>query len=606
MGNCNSARQDKLINWQNRAVYNKVDYDPINPFSTNENGRGYISIYHNITYHIKKILVGYNSHFHMEDQVDIVEKLYQSKFAKVGESENIEFSPCYIILIQEMDLLRSKESFGALLTELLRIFHYLIKNNLMEKLHNNKKVYLFLIKNIYEEDNPPQKNDVLFELKNILEDKDYLAPETFSENYSKIQNNYIAHIFSIGLMLVQLSGMSDIQGLNKPGAGEFIDRALLFLIHKWKDDNISKLFKMMLHHESTRRPDLLDFIFILLKDKQLYLHKVNTLFKSTLHYDHVYQYQLARFYTLAEKRDFEKIFEWLKKSSDQGNIEAQFKLGLCYHYGWGIPKNPEIAFTLFNLIQIFHLDARALVGFYIVQGISVNEDIIHGMKILNEAASEGSAPALYLIGIIYASELAGPADLEKSKEYLQKAVELDFAPAFNSLGLIELDQKNPDKALEWFLKGACKCDGEACTNIGNYYYDIKQDYKRAMQFYEMALINGDNAALSRIGYFYLNGIEVIKDSAKALAKFHDAASKGEPSGYYELGNFYLLKEGKTNENTEIDNKKAINYYEKAARLLYQPAIIALEKLYAIDGNQNTNYPYWCRKLGHKLKSDIKN
>ena len=40
-------------------------------------------------------------------------------------------------------------------------------------------------------------------------------------------------------------------------------------------------------------------------------------------------------------RDFEKAIIWFRKSEEQGNDDAQFGLGLCYEFGFGLKDEEQ-------------------------------------------------------------------------------------------------------------------------------------------------------------------------------------------------------------------------------------------------------------------------
>ena len=58
------------------------------------------------------------------------------------------------------------------------------------------------------------------------------------------------------------------------------------------------------------------------------------------------QYRLGLAYALGHgvKKDYEESVKWLVKSSAQGNIKAQYHLGYCYSTGKGVCKNSQAAY----------------------------------------------------------------------------------------------------------------------------------------------------------------------------------------------------------------------------------------------------------------------
>jgi len=76
-----------------------------------------------------------------------------------------------------------------------------------------------------------------------------------------------------------------------------------------------------------------------------------------------------------------------------------------------------------------------------------------------------------------------------------------------------------------------------------------------------------------LGTLYARGQGLPKDNEKAFIWYKKAADKGLSEAQCFLGNCFMFGEG-----TEIDENKAIHYYELAAKQQYQPAILSLEEI----------------------------
>ncbi len=48
-------------------------------------------------------------------------------------------------------------------------------------------------------------------------------------------------------------------------------------------------------------------------------------------------------------QDDVQAMKWIKKSADQGNTEAQFHLGIAYRSGFGVPMDKTLAYMWFEL-----------------------------------------------------------------------------------------------------------------------------------------------------------------------------------------------------------------------------------------------------------------
>lgn len=182
---------------------------------------------------------------------------------------------------------------------------------------------------------------------------------------------------------------------------------------------------------------------------------------------------------------------------------------------------------------------------------------------------------LYLTGSGYATGVK--KDTKKAKEYLDKAYKagrLEAAIVLGDMyksGNIEgLEGPDAAKALEYFNEAA-KSDsphirGMANEKIGFIYYDgvgdVKQDYKKALTYFELSLKDGFNEASADIGYMYLYGIGLDKDESKAMEYLKKGSKAGSCSAYVYL--CYCYRDG--SGGVEKNEDEELKYAKKAAEL----------------------------------------
>jgi len=121
-------------------------------------------------------------------------------------------------------------------------------------------------------------------------------------------------------------------------------------------------------------------------------------------------YKVAEFYEQGKTEDINqlKAIEWYKNAANRGNSAAQYRLGVIYQDGLGIEANINTAIEwYFN------------------------------------AAKQNHPKAIYELGNIYAHgviDLDGKqsiaVDYYKASQYYQKAIKLDYAPAYEPLGIL--------------------------------------------------------------------------------------------------------------------------------------------------------------------------
>lgn len=222
-------------------------------------------------------------------------------------------------------------------------------------------------------------------------------------------------------------------------------------------------------------------------------------------------------------------------------------------------------------------------------------------------------------------------------EQLQKLADSGDPAAQNELGIryrLGTDiEKDPAKAIPWFMKAAKQGYAKAYFNMGAAYYNgdglpvndqdscvwfmlsadsgdqrgqealararqemsppqmkfcelttatvyltgeiIKQDYAKAMEKYAELANAGDGAACEKLAYMYDRGLGVPKDDAQSLNWLKRAADLNYVPAIFELG--YAYDKG---HNAPEDVDKARKLYERAADYGYPDALIALGNMYA--------------------------
>jgi hypothetical protein len=160
--------------------------------------------------------------------------------------------------------------------------------------------------------------------------------------------------------------------------------------------------------------------------------------------------------------------KWYRKAAEQGDVEAQKAIAICYLEEKGVPQN-------------------------------MNEEQIidEAMKWLQKAVLQGDAEAIYMYGTCFELGLRGyPVDYAIVAAAYARAAKLGFAPAQYSLGRLYLEgpgigvKRNATKAVEWFLKAAEQGLSEAQERLAKCYEQgigVNKDMKEAEKWARRAL-----------------------------------------------------------------------------------------------------------------------
>jgi len=88
---------------------------------------------------------------------------------------------------------------------------------------------------------------------------------------------------------------------------------------------------------------------------------------------------------------------------------------------------------------------------------------------------------------------------------------------------------------------------------------VKQNYTKALAYYQLASDQGNADAQSTLGFMYNNGQGVEQNYAKAVAYYQLAADQGVAGAQYNLGSMYNNGDG-----VKQNYAKAVEYYRLAA------------------------------------------
>lgn len=121
-------------------------------------------------------------------------------------------------------------------------------------------------------------------------------------------------------------------------------------------------------------------------------------------------------------------------------------------------------------------------------------------------------------------------------------------------------------------------------------YGVKQDYDKALYWYEKAINLGNSStAMNNVGFIYYTR----KDYSQAKYWFEKATAKGSAVGTFSLAYIYEYGLG-----VELDINKAIELYEKSANGGYVNAMFNLGLIY-LNGTKTKGDPtkskFWFRK-----------
>lgn len=317
--------------------------------------------------------------------------------------------------------------------------------------------------------------------------------------------------------------------------------------------------------------------------------------------------------------------------------------GEMYRYGVGTEKDEKKAFACYEkAAALGDADGIVKVGRAYLNGIGVSVDYQKSMSFFESAASRNNPEAMVLIAYQYENGKGTALDYEKASAWLERAEEScnmwlqqDLAQKdreyYQSLtgdvrakrehcevaSCMELirDESRPSEqrqtALSHLLALAEGGNGwRAQVNAGILYEEgllVKQDDKKALDYYFKAAENGSTGAMNNIGNFYLHGKAVEKDYRKAFEWYKKAVElSGNAAAECSLG--MCLQYG---YGTAVDYEKARHFYEESAKqgsglamyrlgLLYEQGLGVTKDIRMAKQYFGEALHYGCREAALKL------
>ncbi|MGH6913358.1 MAG: SEL1-like repeat protein, partial [Geminicoccales bacterium] len=234
------------------------------------------------------------------------------------------------------------------------------------------------------------------------------------------------------------------------------------------------------------------------------------------------------------------IADLYRHAAQQEDLDARIRLGLMYHEGDGVSRDPVQAAHWFRLAASEELPAgQAALGYLHEQGTGVEQDFAQALSWYRAAAEQDHAWAQYRLGLMYRDGRGVPRDNEKAVDLLRAAAAKgDLGGIFHLGEMYENGwgtARNPTVAAEWYRRAVERSHERAEYNLAVMYRDgrgVPRDTAKAGQLFERSAITGYAPAQYALGMAYELGSGVEADAARSALWYHLA----ERHGHAEAGN----------------------------------------------------------------------
>jgi TPR repeat protein/DNA-binding response OmpR family regulator len=232
--------------------------------------------------------------------------------------------------------------------------------------------------------------------------------------------------------------------------------------------------------------------------------------------------------------NYAEALNWYRRAAEQGHVEAQFSVGLCYALGKGVSQD--------------HAEARARYW------NASDQDLTEAVKWFRTAAEQGHAEAQFNLGLHYAFGRGVVKDHAEAFKWYRKAADQGHTKAQFSVGLCYAVgsgvSQDYAEAVRWFRKAADKGNTEAQFVVGlchAFGWGVPQDYAEAAKCQRIVSLGMENLTKA-----YERGLEPLQEhhekgawsgdsmehGAGMVKSFRVEAERGEAQGQFSLAICY--------------------------------------------------------------------
>ena len=238
---------------------------------------------------------------------------------------------------------------------------------------------------------------------------------------------------------------------------------------------------------------------------------------------------------------YEATVLW-RKAAEQGHGGAQYCLGRCCYYGWGVAQDYAEAVRWWReAAELGYSDAQSDLGMCCDNGRGMAQNSVEAVEWYRRAAEQGNRFAQCNLGGCYSQGRGVAQDWAEAVRWWREAAEQGYDVAQNNLGECYYYgwgvAQDYAEAVEWYRRAAGQGNCDAQSSLGFCYYNgcgVAQDYAEAVEWYRRAAEQGDSDAQNDLGECYYYGRGVAQDRAEAVEWYRRAADNGHESAQARL------------------------------------------------------------------------
>ena len=296
--------------------------------------------------------------------------------------------------------------------------------------------------------------------------------------------------------------------------------------------------------------------------------------------DAVEQYKYGRALLVGKtplRQNKEEAVEWLRKSAEQGNDQAQKLFGDCLMNGDGVAADAASAVEWYKKASAQgEVEAHKALAECYATGTGVAQDLAAAQELMVRVAGSGDVEYMLKVADTYESGIGTDVNFEKCAGWLKRAVDKDSAEAQFRLALMTSEGKGVEKdeaaAVALFEKAAKQNHVEAQYRLANCLRDAigfdASDEAKAIYWYHKAATAGHEQSKGEISRIVTEWAKrapglIVDVDPNYFEPFEVAANAGNAGAQYCVARFYANKTagksvviGREKTVFELDEKAA--------------------------------------------------
>ncbi len=188
------------------------------------------------------------------------------------------------------------------------------------------------------------------------------------------------------------------------------------------------------------------------------------------------------------------------------------------------------------------------------------------IKLHTQAAQEGNAESMYVLGLIFSQPEYGRADMEEAVDWLTRSYVAGNVRALTALGCLylypEYGMQDVELAIAYLERAFARGDSSASVTLGGIYSSDDYglfDLEKLFGWCHAGAVDGNCTQMRNLAMLYCEGIYVARDVEKAVEWLERAARRDDSKAMLQLGQMY-----ESQEYSIHNDQLAHHWYLKAA------------------------------------------